>query len=114
MVKSLCVCAGGRVRSVAARFILTDYYRHDALAVGLDKNNILTVNMLCDWADNIFVLDAALMPVLKEALYDESNDSKIKLIDVGPDVWGSESSRHLRELVAVRLSDAIGFPPYRP
>lgn len=111
--KSLCVCAGGRVRSVAARFVLIDHYGHDALACGIEKNTTQTIGMLIDWADTVWVLDSALLQFvydLAEAAAVRGHLAKIKLIDVGPDTWGSETNKTLRLYVASKIEKHLGEP----
>lgn len=106
--KSLCVCAGGRVRSVAARFILTDCYGHDALACGIEKNTTATNYMLIDWADTVWVLDKALLKFVEDLAAAHGHSTKVKLIDVGPDQWGSENNRTLRTYVKALIEEHLG------
>ena len=81
--KVVCICRGGQVRSVAARFILAD--RHGlrkVLACGWEKNDPETVAMLCEWADAVLVVGSASdwnLPTAKD---------KTVLLDIGPDRWG--------------------------
>lgn len=79
---------------MALRWVLTDKFGLDALSCGVDKNTPETVDVLCTWATVIFVMDATLLPKISE-----EHRSKIAVLDVGPDVWGSERSSELRELV---------------
>lgn len=108
MIKSLCVCAGGRVRSVAARFILTDVYGHDALSCGIDKNSLFTLSTLFNWADIIWVLDTEVLAFIKRN-WGEAAIAKIKLINVGPDQWGSESNKTLRLYVVEKIKEHEGY-----
>lgn len=101
-MKSLCVCQGGRVRSVALRYLLTDTYKHDALACGVEKNSPDTLLMLCEWADIIFVLDKRILGLLPN-LYSD----KVKMIDVGPDKWGSETNSELRAILSSKLKELL-------
>jgi predicted protein tyrosine phosphatase len=83
--KVLCVCEGGSNRSVCATNLLKDgcAHGHDALAVGWRFNDSDTLAMLCMWAQIIIVMEPYMVekipPVFK---------GKIKVCDVGPDVYG--------------------------
>ena len=57
---------------------------HDALSASHDKQSDGTLHMLCDWADRIIVVQpeyaARIRPI---------HQPKIKIMDVGPDSYGS-------------------------
>jgi predicted protein tyrosine phosphatase len=91
--KCLCVCAGGRVRSVAMRFILTDKYGCDALACGIEKNSPQTIAMLAEWAEVIFAMEPRFVAAIPRG-----HAHKIRVVDVGEDRWGTDRDPELREL----------------
>ena len=81
-MKILCICQGGNVRSVACGYVLKYMYGVDAVAASWEKNSPETLDMLCRWADAIFVMQ----PEFVEKVY-EPYRTKVHVIDVGPDVW---------------------------
>jgi predicted protein tyrosine phosphatase len=78
--KFLCVCQGGSCRSVALAFLFKYKYGQDSLACGWEGNTPETLNMLCEWADGIFILESH----FKEKI-DEKYHHKLSVYDVGPD-----------------------------
>jgi hypothetical protein len=84
-MRILCVCHGGRVRSVALRHILIDQFGHDVLACGAAKQSTETMAMLCRWAEAILLLE----PGYVEAVPPEFRH-KSQVLDVGPDTWGDD------------------------
>ena len=91
----LCVCAGGRVRSVAMRYVLTEQYGADAIACGVEKNSPATITALCRWADIILVAEPGMVAKLPR-----SDSGRARSVNLGPDVWGSESHPDLRAKAA--------------
>ncbi|MBN9520849.1 hypothetical protein J0H58_20400 [bacterium] len=84
-MKYLCCCQGGKVRSVAAKYILNDELGQRAvLTVGLEKTDESTVNMLCEWAELVLVVATPEVALLVPAAHWD----KVVLLDVGPDVYG--------------------------
>lgn len=90
----LCCCSGGKVRSVATRYLLEDEYGFGCcLNTGLDKNAETHTDRLCEWAQIILVVgEATLLEKIPEA-----HRHKVCHFDIGPDVWGSY---HKPELLA--------------
>lgn len=82
----LFLCRGGRVRSVAMRYVATDDYGLDALAAGLTNNSRPTLDMLFSWADIVVVCSSNLLVTEVPLEWDRA---KIVLCDLGPDRWGS-------------------------
>jgi len=60
-MKILCVCKMGNVRSVTAARILKAR-GHDALAAGLHRNSLDTLEMLSEWADLILNMNDMVGP----------------------------------------------------
>lgn len=81
----VCCCAGGKVRSVATKFILEDMYGFkDVLTCGLEKASDELKEMLFSWADVIFIVGEV-------GLFDKFPTkflNKVKSLPVGEDVWG--------------------------
>ncbi len=83
--KFLCVCSAGSVRSVSLATALKTHFGQDAIAVGVHKNGQEVIKLLCDWADYIILMT----PQFKKLLPKEIDESKIRIVDVGADVWGN-------------------------
>ena len=83
-MKFLCVCAGGNIRSRAFVHRLMYHLGQDALSMSHDKQPDDTLRMLCGWADRIIVIQpgyAVRIPA--------EHRRKVKVMDVGPDEFGS-------------------------
>jgi predicted protein tyrosine phosphatase len=99
--KVLCCCAGGKVRSVAAKYVLEDEHQlPNVLVAGLEKNGPETLDMLFRWADHILVVgDTDLLERVPELFR-----SKRVFLGVGKDRWGhydhADLLRVLRRLIA--------------
>jgi hypothetical protein len=81
-LKLLTMCQGGNSRSVSLAYLLKYVYGHDALACGWEKNDVKTRNMLCKWADRIFIMQAEF-----ERFIPKKYKEKVTAYDVGPDIW---------------------------
>lgn len=81
-MKILCLCSGGKVRSVAASFYIQDALGHECLAAGVDKASPETLDYLCRWADLVLYAEEPLKKFVPEV-----HHSKTRLLPVGPDVW---------------------------
>ena len=82
--KVLCCCAGGKVRSVSAKYVLEDRlgFRR-VLSVGLEKLGPEDLEVLFAWADRVLVVG-------EEALVKKIPPqwgAKVLHVDVGPDVY---------------------------
>lgn len=98
MSKILCVCKGGDVRSVAMAYFLKHGKNEDAIAASYQFNSPETLKLLMDWADIIMVAEDYMrnrLPI--------GNASKVKSIDIGPDIWGNPFHPDLRNLIEERL-----------
>jgi predicted protein tyrosine phosphatase len=84
--KILCVCEGGSNRSVCVTNWLKNSLEngHDAIAAGWRFNDFDTLAMLCAWAQIIIVMEPYMVEKIPPVFKD-----KIKICDVGPDVYGN-------------------------
>lgn len=83
-MKFLCICAGGNVRSAALAYALRHECRgHEAIAVGYMTSSPSTINLLCEWADRIVVMEAHM-----QSAVDSKFHAKTRCLEVGPDIWG--------------------------
>lgn len=80
MVKILCVCKEGNVRSATLARLLK-HRGHETLVVGINRNSQETLKMLVDWSDKTYIVD-------KELMSKTPQDKKVELFDLGPDIWG--------------------------
>lgn len=78
-MKILCVCDQGNNRSVHLAHLLK-YWDHDTIPVGLATTSIETLEMLYNWADRILTTS------FDQKVPGEFAD-KVKLIDIGPDIY---------------------------
>jgi predicted protein tyrosine phosphatase len=100
--KIVCICRGGQVRSVAARHILADRYGFKkVLSCGWEKNDSDTVQMLCDWADYILIVGSTMHWRFSTPL------PKTKLIDIGPDIWGSYNHPDLLAKLESKIKELL-------
>lgn len=83
----VCMCRGGQVRSVAARYILADQYGfRKVLTCGWEKNDQPTIDMLYRWADAILIVGSTSKWIADKSV--EVVFEETFLIDIGPDVYG--------------------------
>ena len=88
MVKILTVCSAGLIRSVSMTDVLkVRCVDVDVIPVGIDANSKATLNMMYEWADHIILMMEEWRPRVPSAYR-----HKVKVCDVGPDVYGN--SRH--------------------
>ncbi len=81
--KVLVVCAAGNSRSAALSWQLkSPEFNCDAIAVGCQVAPRETIEMLCEWADEIVVMTEG----FKKYIFHPHCD-KIKLCEVGEDRW---------------------------
>lgn len=78
--KILCVCQGGNSRSVHLAYVLKYRYGVDALACGWEGNEPATVEMLCEWAERIIVVEEFMIEKIAD-----KHQPKVRCFDVGPD-----------------------------
>jgi predicted protein tyrosine phosphatase len=92
-MKILTICRGGQVRSVAAKFALTQY-GHDVLAIGWQNNSKETLNMLCEWADYIVVMKDEFCKEIPDKF-----EHKMICYHVGPDRFGYAFHPELQQMI---------------
>ena len=98
--KFLCMCQGGNVRSVSLAFILKYQFKQDALACGWEGNTDETRKLLCDWADVVILMQAEFAQYVPEEYKD-----KIRVVDVGPDNYGTPMHEGLLKFLFSVVSD---------
>lgn len=104
--KVVCICRGGQVRSVAARYILADHFGfRKVLACGWEKNDEETVRMLCEWADVVLVVGSADSWVLNSSLVPPPN--KTVLINIGEDRWGRYNHPDLVGVLRPKIEELL-------
>lgn len=90
-MKILTVCHAGAVRSVAMAYVLK-HYGHDALAISAQWNSESTIEMLCNWADRILVMDTEYLKFVPFKFHNKTTDVKI-----GKDFWINSMHKDLLE-----------------
>lgn len=86
----LCVCQGGNCRSVHLAYLLKYRYGVDALAIGFERNERETLDLLCTWADVIIVVQDEYKEVIASRFIE-----KTYVMDVGEDKWFSPNTELL-------------------
>jgi predicted protein tyrosine phosphatase len=81
-MKVLTVCQGGNSRSVGCGFLLKYKYGIDAIACGWEGNKPETVEFLCEWADIIMIMQTEFDKHIQPRFH-----YKLRVVDVGPDIW---------------------------
>lgn len=99
-MKVLCVCANGNSRSVALAYILKRDYHFDALAMGLSVSGEDTQKMLFEWADWVLLTDNNFADFIPGEY-----KSKLKVYDVGEDVFFRGFKKELMNLFYQHLKD---------
>jgi len=98
--KVLTMCAGGHVRSVGLKYLLTYKYGHEALACGQDANSTETIDMLCQWADYVIVMEPDYAKQVPEKHHlKEDGSRKLFCYNVGPDRFGYAFHPELQEML---------------
>lgn len=105
--KILCICQAGNCRSVALAWRLKDpEFNCDALACGAGITAPGTIDMLCNWAEVIVVMQPAFALVVPRI-----HASKVKTCDVGPDRWVNPSHPEIQRITYEWAKANIGPPP---
>lgn len=81
-MRFLCVCEGGTVRSGSAAHALKYYFGQEAIAASHAKLSDDTMEMLFEWADRIILMQPHFADRVPEVYV-----PKVKVCDVGKDVW---------------------------
>lgn len=101
-MKILCVCHAGAVRSVAMADMLRQLFKKDAMPVSWDKASDETWNMMCNWADRIFIVEE-----YQRARVKPEHASKVTLIPLGVDRWFNAHHPELRAILPKMLDEAL-------
>lgn len=104
-MKFLCICDGGNVRSHALAYVLHDRFGHEAIPVGRLRVSAETMEMMCEWADVIVVMQ----PYMEESVPKlEERRHKLRCVDVGIDRFGIYIHPELLEMVERGAAWLIG------
>lgn len=101
--KVLAVCNGGNCRSPALAEVLKGTFNCDAIAIGTYWAQPETMHMLCKWADIIAPVEPrdAKLPDPDIRYWMASPiwqyPEKIRVANIGPDIWGHSKPQELRE-----------------
>lgn len=98
-MKILTVCENGNNRSVHFAHRLK-YWGHDIIPIGVRTNSSETIKMLCEWAD-IIILTSSEPHIAVPSEY----ISKVRLFDVGPDIYKRPFNPELDTKVKQLLED---------
>lgn len=94
-MKFLCICEGGTVRSGALAWSLRyNFNQGRVIQASWLKTPQEDLDMLATWADYIIVLEP------KFADKFERFKSKVRILDVGPDVWKNPLDPNLQKIVS--------------
>ena len=102
----LCICAAGSTRSVACANALK-HRGQDAVAAGWHYNSPEPIGILSRWADRI-----VLMYDWKPEFIPPDQRHKVRLLNVGRDIWQTPTHPNLVDIVnnAIDEWQAKGFP----
>lgn len=99
-MKFLTMCEGGCVRSVAMAMSLKVHHDVDAIACSTKWNPPATLSMLFNWADYIVVMEKKFELNVPEYLR-----HKVRVVDVGPDRYGSPMNLELNHFLNTITAD---------
>lgn len=94
----LTVCEGGVVRSVSMATVLRWDFGQDAIPVSSAKSGPEAIFLLAEWADYIILMEPKF-----ETCIPKKYAHKIRVFDVGPDVWGNPMHPELRQMVGEQV-----------
>ena len=101
--KILCVCRNGYSRSVGTRMCLNKRGYRNVIAIGGENTTILTMGMLCNWADVILLAKPT-----HEKFITFGNKDKIKKdFTIGEDVWFNPYNKKLHKIVDKELDKIL-------
>lgn len=83
-MKILTICQRGNSRSVALSYLFKERWGHHSIAIGAEVTDPQTMTMLLTWCDRVIITDKRL---LNEALFPEEHRHKLRVWDVGPDIY---------------------------
>jgi hypothetical protein len=101
-MKIVCICAGGACRSVHMAWSLKQL-GHAAFPIGLDHSGEGLLEMACEWADKIVVMQ----PYMKSMIPFDAR-SKVSICDVGPDRYFPGWSSDLLEQTDAFAEEQFG------
>ena len=105
-MRLLVLCAGGNTRSVAVARILRMEYYHDAVSAGIiGGNGNALINLLCQWCDQIVVVD----DIVERCVESQFKD-KIVQLDIGPDCYKNPVHPKLMRLCREKIEKKFGKP----
>ena len=98
MSKILTVCSQGLMRSVALADVLKLHFEPvDVIPIGSAKNanSAETLQMLCDWADHIVLMEPHYQQRLEQRMEvaNLQDEYRIHVCNVGPDTYGGQHNR---------------------
>src|SRR3990167_9402239 len=101
-MKILTVCERNNNRSVVLASILREERgERDVISCGIQTFSAETLNMLCEWADKIVLVDE----MLRYQFYFDPYVAKIVIIPLGGDRWGYNHNADLQDLIRSKLDE---------
>lgn len=85
------MCQGGNVRSVGLAYAIK-HHGQEALAGGWETLSPESIRMLCEWADFVMPMQTEFVKYIPVEYH-----LKMRVIDVGPDVYGTPLHPVLQE-----------------
>lgn len=90
----LVICEGGVVRSASLATVLRWDFQQDAVPLSGAKSGQEAIDLLSEWSEYIVVMwNPAVDRIEKKYAH------KIRIFDIGPDVWGNPMDPKLRQIV---------------
>lgn len=89
----LCVCQKGCNRSVFMVYRLKRH-GHSAIPIGWYTEDAETLDMLCEWADYIVVMQKEFKVRIHSRFH-----PKVVVVDVGPDKWGPRWASEMKRII---------------
>ncbi len=103
-MKILTVCERNNNRSVVLASILREERgERDVISCGTQTFSPETLNMLCQWADKIVLVDE----ILKYQFPFDPYINKVVIIPIGQDRWGYSHNSDLQDLIREMLDKTI-------
>lgn len=108
-MKILIVCDEGLNRSATIRGQI-QYWGHDCLTAGLNRNSPATISQLCEWSDLIILTAKDQEPKLRRIAADgfgrvKGFPSKVQLWDIGPDTYPRPYNSDLLVIVKKHIQE---------
>lgn len=96
----LTVCEGGIVRSVSLAAVLRWDFAQDAVPLSGAKSSDEVIRLLSEWSEYIVIMWSPAVERIPKV-----HAHKIRLFDVGPDIWGNPMHPKLRDLVGGKAEE---------